>query len=330
MAEAQDILVIGEVDQGHLSTTTAEALAAGRSLTQQAGGKVAAGLVGTDLTAAAHEALHLGADRVYTVADAMLAAGQIEVYLAALEALCRAVTPQVILLARTALGRDLAPRLACRLGVSLLQDCLEVTLDPGSGRLTGTRPVYGGNVLARVCCTSTPQMAALRPKAYSPLRPDPSRQGEISAVSVALDPALAKVTVLRQEIAASAGVRLEDARVIVAGGRGLGGPEPFRELQELAGVLDAGIGASRAAVDAGWVPGNWQIGLTGKTITPELYITIGISGASQHMAGCSGAKVIVAINKDREANIFRVARYGVVGDWQAVVPAFMQAVRELK
>jgi electron transfer flavoprotein alpha subunit len=147
---------------------------------------------------------------------------------------------------------------------------------------------------------------------------------------VALDPAIARVTILRQDIAASTEVRLEDARVIVAGGRGLGGPEPFRELQELAGMLGAGIGASRAAVDAGWVPGNWQIGLTGKTITPELYITVGISGASQHMAGCADARVIVAINKDREANIFRAARYGVVGDWQVVLPAFMQAVRELK
>jgi hypothetical protein len=177
---------------------------------------------------------------------------------------------------------------------------------------------------------ATPQMAALRPKAYAPLAPDPARQGEIIAVPVALDAAMARVAVVRQVRQESAGVKLEDATIVVAGGRGLGGPEPFRELQELTGMLGAAMGASRAAVDAGWVPGNWQVGLTGKTITPDLYITVGISGASQHMAGYSGAKVIVAINKDAEANIFREARYGVVGDWHVVVPAFMAAVRSLK
>jgi electron transfer flavoprotein alpha subunit len=141
---------------------------------------------------------------------------------------------------------------------------------------------------------------------------------------------MARVTVVQQVRHESAGVKLEEASIVVAGGRGLGGPGPFHELQELAGMLGAAMGASRAAVDAGWVPGNWQVGLTGKTITPDLYITVGISGASQHMAGCSGAKVIVAINKDAEANIFREARYGVVGDWQRVLPAFMEAIRSLQ
>jgi electron transfer flavoprotein alpha subunit len=267
---------------------------------------------------------------VYTVEDVLLATVQADLYLTALAGLCQTVSPQIILCGRTAFGRDMAPRLACRLGVSLLQDCLEVSLDPDTGQLAAIRPVYGGNVLARVRCTASPQMAALRPKAYAPLPSDSNRQGEITAVPVALDASMARVTVLRQEVAESTGIRLEDARIVVSGGRGLGGPEPFRELQELAGLLGAGIGASRAAVDAGWVPGTWQIGLTGKTIAPELYITVGISGASQHMAGCSGAKVIVAVNKDRDANIFRAARYGVVGDWQTILPAFMAAVQELK
>jgi len=185
-------------------------------------------------------------------------------------------------------------------------------------------------VLARVQCTATPQIAALRPKVYAPLPPDPTRQGDVVDVPVRLDASMARVTVIQQVRHESVGVKLEEASIVVAGGRGLGGPEPFRELQELAGMLGAAMGASRAAVDAGWVPGTWQVGLTGKTITPDLYITVGISGASQHMAGCSGAKVIVAINKDAEANIFREARYGVVGDWQAVVPAFMETIRGLK
>jgi electron transfer flavoprotein alpha subunit len=140
---------------------------------------------------------------------------------------------------------------------------------------------------------------------------------------------MAKVRVVNVVAEESEGVRLEDARIVVSGGRGLGGPEPFSQIEALAGVLSAGVGASRAAVDSGWVPPAWQVGLTGKTITPDLYITVGISGASQHMAGCSGAKVLVAINKDSEANIFKECRYGVVGDWQKVLPAFTEAVREL-
>jgi len=330
MAEAQGVLVVGEVTQGQLSVTTPEVLAAGRALAQQAGTELAVGLVGSALATAAQEALQAGGDRVYTVEDALLAEAQADLYLAALVALCRAVAPNIILLGRTALGRDLGPRLACRLGVGLLQDCLRVTLDPASGRLTATRPVYGGNVLARVQCLTTPQVAALRPKAYAPLPPDPARQGDVVAIPITLDASMARAAIVRQVRHESAGVKLEEASIVVSGGRGLGGPEPFRELQELAGMLGAAMGASRAAVDAGWVPGNWQVGLTGKTITPDLYITVGISGASQHMAGCSGAKVIVAINKDAEANIFREARYGVVGDWQTILPAFMEAIRSLK
>jgi electron transfer flavoprotein alpha subunit len=141
---------------------------------------------------------------------------------------------------------------------------------------------------------------------------------------------MARVTVVRQEIDDSPGIKLEEASIVVSGGRGLGGPEPFAELEELAGMLGAGVGASRAAVDAGWVPATWQIGLTGKTITPDLYITVGISGASQHMAGCSNSKVIVAINSNSEANIFREARYGIVGDWESVLSGFMAAIREFK
>lgn len=322
------ILVIGEVQDEHITPPTCEALAAGRSLA--AGAVVSVSLIGSALGNAAQEAIAAGADHVYTVEDALLAAPQIDLYLAAHQAVCAAMTPDVVLLSRTDIGRELAPRLACRLGVSLLQDCLQVDLDTDSGRLIATRPVYGGNVQAKVRSMGTPQVAALRPKVYDPLEPDAARQGEVTPVAVTLDASMAKVKIVRQELNESAGVKLEDATIVVAGGRGLGGPEPFAELEELAGLLNAGVGASRAAVDAGWVPGNWQIGLTGRTITPDLYITVGISGASQHMAGCSNSKVIVAINKDSEANIFREARYGVVGDWETVLPGLMQGIRDLQ
>ena len=202
-------------------------------------------------------------------------------------------------------------------------------IEPDSGCLTALRPVYGGNFLARVRCAVSPQIAVLRSQAYEPLAPDPNRQGDVVPVPVNLDDSQPRVRVVRRVRHEHTGVSLSEARVVISGGRGLGGPEPFRDLEELAGMLGAAVGASRAAVDAGWVPGHWQVGLTGVTVTPELYLTIGISGASQHMAGCSGAKVIVAINTDAEAPIFREARYGIVGDWQAVLPAFMEAVRSL-
>ncbi|MCE2462654.1 MAG: electron transfer flavoprotein subunit alpha/FixB family protein, partial [Dehalococcoidia bacterium] len=309
--------------------TSKEVLAVGRLIANVLGEEMSIGLLGTELEGPSREAITLGADKAYTVSDPLLAEFQVDLYLAALDRLCRHVSPNILLLGRTVTGRDLAPRLAFRLGVGLAQDCMDVSIDPETKRLLANRPVYGGNAMAAVTCVDTPQMAAIRPKVYEPLEADPSRQGEVISFTVELDPSIAKSKVVNVVKEASEGIKLEDAAVVVAGGRGLGGPEPFKDLEELANVIGAGVGASRAAVDSGWVPANWQIGLTGKTITPNLYITVGISGASQHMAGCSGAKVIVAINKDAEANIFKEARYGVVGDWQKVLPALTEALRDL-
>ncbi len=246
-----------------------------------------------------------------------------------MEALAKDISPRVVLIGRTNQGRELAPRLAFRLGVGLAQDCLEVSVDSASKTLFANRPVYGGNAVAVVSCNYTPQVAAIRPKVYEPLEPDASRQGQVVSFPVELDLAQARSRVVDVVTEESEGIKLEEARIVVSGGRGLGGPEPFQDLEQLAKALGGAVGASRAAVDSGWVPSSYQVGLTGKTITPEVYITVAISGASQHMAGCSGAKVIVAINKDAEANIFKEARYGVVGDWKEIVPAFTEAVREL-
>ena len=329
MAEVAAVLVLGECLGGQLSPTTSEIIAAGRKLADELGASVACGLLGHRLGQASAAALAQGADRVYVVDDPLLADFQIELHLEALTGLCRAVDPRILLMARTQIGRDVAPRLAARLGVPLAQDCLEVKIDAPTKNLLATRPVYGGNAMATVLCTESPQFATVRPKAYAPLPAEASRQGEVTAVPVALDASMAKTRVINTVKEEAEGVKLEEARIVVAGGRGLGGPEGFRPLQELAKVLGAGIGASRAAVDSGWVPYSWQIGLTGKTITPDVYLTVGISGASQHIAGCSGAKCIVAINKDREANIFRYARYGIVGDWQKVIDAIIEAARAL-
>ncbi len=329
MADAVEVLVLGECSEGGLTSTAGEIIAAGRELAEELGTTVACGLVGHGLEHAAQTAVRWGADRVYVADDPRLSRCQVELTLQALTGLCRAVGPRILLMGRTPLGRDVAPRLAARLGVPLAQDCLEVKIDASSKNLLATRPVYGGNAMARIACTGSPQFATVRPKVYKPLAEDADHRGEVVPIQVALDPSTVKTTVVDIITDETEGVKLEEAKIVVAGGRGLGGPEGFRPLQELAKALGAGIGASRAAVDSGWVPYSWQIGLTGKTITPDVYITVGISGASQHIAGCSGAKCIVAINKDREANIFRYARYGIVADWQKLLDAIIQAARAL-
>ncbi len=329
MAGEKSVLVLGEVTNGELSVTSQELLAAAREVADALGEELAAGLLADSVETADRQAIHHGADRVYAVTHPLLAEYQADLYLAAMEALCREIIPNIVLIARTEEGRELAPRLAFRLGVGLAQDCLEISVDAATGRLLANRPVYGGNAVAVVSCDYTPQIAAVRPKVYEPKEPDPARQGQVVSFPVELDESIVRARTSERVQEEASGVKLEDARIVVSGGRGLGGPDPFQDLEELAKLLGGAVGASRAAVDSGWAHPNYQVGLTGKTITPDLYITVAISGASQHMAGCSGAKVIVAINKDAEANIFKEARYGVVGDWEQVVPAFTEAVREL-
>ena len=324
------VLVVGEIADGKVASVTNELLHAGRNLDDTLKEGVAAVLLGSGLGEAAQEVIAHGADKVYLVEDPLLEEYQIEAYLAALEKVCKETSPSVVLVGKTLVGQDIGPRLSFRLGVALAQDCLEVRIDPDTGGMVANRPVYGGNAIATITLSQDrPHVAVIRAKTYEPLEPDASRKGEVVNIQAQLDPSIVKVKRIETVKQPIEGVRLEDAAIVVSGGRGLGGPEPFQQLEELAKLLGGAVGASRAVCDAGWLDHSYQIGLTGKTITPDLYITVCISGASQHMAGCSGAKVIVAINKDAESNIFKEARYGVVGDWAKVFPAFTEAVREL-
>ena len=329
MADGTGVLIVGDTTDGQLGSTTGELIAAGQIIAADLDENLSVALLGDTLDDAEQEAIAHGAQKVFAVTHPLLAEYQVDLHLSALETLCKETNPRVILIARTNEGRELAPRLAFRLGVGLAQDCLEVSVDSSEKKLLANRPVYGGNAIAVVRCDQTPQIAAIRPKAYEPTETDSSRQGEVVSFPVDLDASMALTQVVETVIEEAEGVKLEDAQIVISGGRGLGGPEPFAHLEELAKIMGGTVGASRAAVDSGWVPSNYQVGLTGKTITPDLYIMVAISGASQHMAGCSGAKVIVAINKDAEANIFKEARYGVVGDWETVLPALTAAVREL-
>lgn len=317
-----DALIIGEVADGAPSSSTLEGIAAARGLGVA---QVAVLLPGADAANTASAAIAGGADAVYTVTDGPAAGGEFDALVDAAQAAAAQCGARYVIGAKTLTGRDVMPRLAFRLGTALASDCSSLALD-NAGRLVATRPVYGGNAEASVACLGNPAVASLRPKSVDALAPDASRTGEV--LSLAFEANVRTRTLERVEEAGE-GVRLENARVVVSGGRGLGGPEPFEALRELADMLGGAVGASRAACDAGWVPSSHQVGLTGKTVTPDLYIAVGISGASQHMAGCSNSRTLVAINKDAGANIFKEARFGVAGDWQKVLPAFMEQLHEL-
>ena len=324
------ILVFGEIDGDSLASVTGELLAVGRSLADVTGDSVDVALMADTVHDQPAEAIALGADNALRVESPMLAEPQIDAHLEAFQQVVNGTNPSVVLIGRTPMGRDVGPRLAFRLGAAVAQDCVEVSADPATGRLTVTRPVYGGNALSTVSFTGQgPQVVIVRPKTVEACEPDQSRTGEVRDFPITLDESAIRARLVETVTQQADGVRLEDANVVVSGGRGLGGPEPFEQLGELSQILGGALGASRAACDAGWIDHGHQVGLTGKTITPDLYITVGISGASQHMAGCSASKNIVAINRDEDANIFKSATFGVVGDWNRVLPSFIETVREL-
>ena len=329
MGEHKGVMVLAEVREGKPAAITAELLGCGRRLADDLGEELSAVLVGDGAGVLAGEVIAAGADKVYTVEEGLLTDYQPDGYVAVMEKIVKAAAPQVLLLGQTTIGSDLAPRLAFRLETSAVLDCVELAIDGESKRLLQTKPVYGGNARAVFSSESFPQIATVRAKVMPPLEPDSSRQGEVITFEAGIgegDIRSKRLETVPQEVA---GVRLEDAGVVVSGGRGIGSVEGFKQLEDLAEMLKGAVGATRASVDNGWAQDGMQVGLTGKIVAPELYIAVALSGASQHMSGCTGSKNIVAINKDAEANIFREARYGVVGDWKRVFPAFADKVKEL-
>ena len=329
MAEYKGVMIYGEVTEGKLVALATELLGCGRKLADDLGQELYAALVGSDVTGLAQEAIAFGADKVYVVDDPLLKDYQTDSYAIVMGKVVKQVMPQILILGQTSIGRDLAPRLAFRLETAAAMDCVELAIDPDSKLLLQTRPVYGGNAQAIFTGDSYPQIATVRAKAMTPLERDASRQGEVITIKADLDPSAIRTKVLEKVPEEVEGIKLEDAEVVVAGGRGIGGAEGFKQLEELARMLKGAVGATRPPCDNGWVLAGLQVGLTGKIVTPDLYIGVALSGSSQHMTGCSGAKNIIAINKDAEANIFKAARFGVVGDWKKVLPAFSEKVKEL-
>jgi electron transfer flavoprotein alpha subunit len=329
MAEYKGVMAFCEATEGKLASISTELLGCGRKLADDLGQKLSAVLVGSGTSSLAQEAIFFGADKAYVVDDPLLQDYQTDAYVLVMEKVVNQVMPQILIMGQTSIGRDLAPRLAFRLNTAASLGCLELAIDPGSKLLLQTKPVYGGNAQAIFVCQTYPQIATVRAKAMTPLERDQSRQGEVITIKAGLDPSVIRTKVVEKVPEKVEGIKIEDAQVIVSGGRGIGSAEGFKQLEELSRLLKGAVGATRPPCDNGWVPAGAQVGLTGKIVTPELYIAVALSGSSQHMSGCSGSKTIVAINKDPEANIFREARFGVVGDWKKVLPAFTNKLKEL-
>ena len=331
-AKTKDLWVYVETkEDGSAKNVGLELLGPGRDLADKQGGKLVASVIGGGVDQAVNDASVQGADQVIVVDAPEFKDYTTDAYTAALYFLIEKYGPTTLLIGATPDGRDLGPRLACRLKTGLTADCTALDIDEESGNVAWTRPAFGGNLMATILCPDhRPQIGTVRPGVFKKT-PAAEPKAEIIREEFHVAPEQIRTELLEiiQETAGEL-VDLEGADIIVSGGRGVGGPEGFAPVKALAEVLGATVGASRVAVDSGWISHAHQVGQTGKTVAPKLYIACGISGAIQHLAGMSGSDVIVAINKDPDAPIFDVADYGVVGNLFEVLPALTEEIRKLK
>lgn len=325
------VWVYAEYRHDRLAPVALELLGVGRQLADQRGVGLSAVLVGSGLKGAARDLVAFGADTVYQVDDPVLADFSDESYAKILEDLIRRYRPEIVLAGATAIGRSFIPRVASGLATGLTADCTNLEIRGEDGMLLQTRPAFGGNVMATIVCPHTrPQMATVRPRVMPVSEPDYQRSGEIIELAPEPEWLASRVKVLKSVIEEQDQVNICEADIIVTGGRGLENEKGFAVIRELAAALGGAVGASRAAVDAGWMSYPHQVGQTGKTVCPKVYIACGISGAIQHVVGMQSSEVIVAINKDSEAPIFDVATYGIVGDLFEIVPRLIKKVEQRK
>ena len=321
---ARKVLVLGEIRGGLLRNVSFEAIAAAKTVA--AGGEVVGVLIGESVSALSNELIYYGADRVITVENEKLKQYTSDVFSQALLAVIDQEKPEGLFLGHTSLGKDLSPRMAGKLSSGLISDV--TAIEEAGGNIVFTRPIYSGKAFEKKIVTDGLIFATIRQNNITPLEKDENRSGEVASLSVEIKDLR---TIIKEIVRKSSeGVDLSEAKVVIAGGRGVKSEEGFELLKELAQVLGGAVGASRGACDADYCDYSLQIGQTGKVVTPDLYIACGISGAIQHLAGMSNSKVIVAINKDSEANIFNVADYGIVGDLFEVVPLLTEEFKKLK
>jgi electron transfer flavoprotein alpha subunit len=322
------VWVFAEQRDGNLKAVSYELISEGRKLADKLGTEVCAICLGHNVEGA-EQLVAYGADKVYVVDDPALSEHQEDYYAAALVGLVNQHKPEILLAGATAMGRSFIPRVAAILYTGLTADCTGLDIDPESKLLLQTRPTFGGNVMATIICqASRPQMATVRPHVFKKAAPDDQRNGEIIKVNFDKAGVTSRTKLLSFVEDLSEKVKLDDAEIIVCGGRGLGKPENFHIIKELADALGAALASSRPPVDEGWIPYSHQVGQTGKTVCPKLYIACGISGAVQHLAGMQTSDTIVAINEDPNAPIFEVATYGIVGDLFEVVPMLTDRLKK--
>jgi electron transfer flavoprotein alpha subunit len=330
MADSQGVLICGEAVGGKVMPITKELVSIGRKLSESLRQPLKLLLIGQSLEGAAAEAASLG-PAVYLVDDVPFAESIPERYVAIIAEVCQRAVPSVIIFGQTDMGRDVAPRLAAKMKAAVCMDCMDMTMDPETGSLLLTKPVYGGNAMAVWASSDKkPQIVTLRPRAIAAADPSASKEGEIIPLKVDIDQSIFKSRILESVKEEVKGVKLEEAKAVVAGGGGVGGSEGFQLLEELAHLLGGALGTSRVPCDEGWMPANLEIGQTGYVVSPDLYVAVGISGAPQHLAGCSGSKCVVAINKNPEAHIFKEADFGIVEDYRKALPPLIEKIKSLK
>lgn len=327
----RNVWVFAEQRDGTLTRVAEQLMCKARDLADAIGVRAEAVLLGHQVEGLCQALIGLGADTVYLADDPQLGHYRTEPYARVLANLIQQKKPEIVLFGATVIGRDLAPRISQRIHTGLTADCTGLDVDESERLLLQTRPAFGGNVMATIVCPKhRPQMSTVRPGVMVARPPDPSRTGNIERVPVSVEAQDLRVLVREVVTGTRRRVELENARIIVSGGRGLGTPQGFELIEELAAAIGGEVGASRAAVDAGWIAPEHQVGQTGKTVHPEVYIACGISGAIQHQAGMKESKFIVAINKDPSAPIFRLADVGIVGDLYRVIPEIIKELKAVK
>lgn len=332
LKDYKNVWVFIERARGEVRNVGLELLNQGRILAEANNEKLVAVIIGKDLDAAAKTVTVYGADEVILVEGEEYKDYNTDGYANALVKLSEKYKPAAILIGGTIQGRDLAPRITCRLKTGCTADCTDLAVNVETGDIEWTRPAFGGSIMATAVCSNTrPQVGTIRPGVFKKAQPDDSKTANIirEEIRTPLEEIRTKLVDFIKS-AEEAGVKLEEAEIVVSGGRGLGKPENFAIIKELADVLGGAVGASRAAVDAGWISPLRQVGQTGKTVGPKIYFACGISGAVQHLAGMSSSKIIVAINKDPDAPIFDVADFGVVGDLFEVIPVLIEEFKKIK
>ncbi len=324
-----DIWVIGELIDGKVHPVTIELIGEGKKLAGKINKKLNVVIAGYGVKEIAEKLLSFGVDKVLYIEHELLKDFNTEGYAITISDLIKARKPEIVLLGATSIGRDIGPRIAAKIGTGLTADCTKLEIDETDGKLLQTRPAFGGNLMATIICPNNrPQMSTVRPGVMAKAQHVEKITGEVEVITPSIRKEDLRVELIEKIVSGKKRVNLTEAKVVVSGGRGLKEASGFKLIQDLADTLGGEVGSSRAAVDAGWIESNHQVGQTGTTVRPDLYVACGISGAIQHQAGMHESKYIIAINRDKNAPIFEICDFGIVGDLFEVVPAMIEAIKE--